>query len=207
MNKSILAIIFFCLFGNIHAQNHEIGISAGANNVVGDVRGDAFYSNLSYSFGALYKRNFAKTHSMRVAISYNDLSGNGTFPYGYDNSLSFSNNLISADWIWEWNFTDYIAGFYGKSAPFVFVGLGVQSINLDVSKIDFNIPFGIGYKMLISPKFIISTEVTVRYTMSDELDMLDGGKIVGNLGDNDWLTFLGVTLTYTFGKDPCPCGQ
>jgi hypothetical protein len=43
--------------------------------------------------------------------------------------------------------------------------------------------------------------------MSDKLDLMDNGKVVGYKGDNDWLTFVGVTLTYTFGKDPCPCGQ
>ena len=30
---------------------------------------------------------------------------------------------------------------------------------------------------------------------------------LGNLNSNDWLTTIGLTLTYVFGRDPCACDQ
>ncbi|WP_313791490.1 DUF6089 family protein [Lacinutrix neustonica] len=51
-----------------------------------------------------------------------------------------------------------------------------------------------------------------RYTFSDEIDgsVPDAKEAValnsfGNLNNNDWYTFTGITLTYTFGRNPCFC--
>ena len=71
----------------------------------------------------------------------------------------------------------------------------------------------IGYKATIAKQLILAFEIGARYTFSDELDgsVPDSGWLVdshsfGNTNNNDWYTFTGFTLTYTFGRNPCYCG-
>jgi uncharacterized protein YchJ len=71
----------------------------------------------------------------------------------------------------------------------------------------------IGVKGRFLEKFIIGAEVGVRYTFTDNLDgsnpKNDNFETLrfGNLNSNDWYVFTGLTLTYTFGKNPCFCGE
>jgi hypothetical protein len=54
-------------------------------------------------------------------------------------------------------------------------------------------------------------EVAARYTFSDELDgsVPDTKELkklrFGNINNTDWYVFSGITLTYTFGRNPCFC--
>ena len=77
----------------------------------------------------------------------------------------------------------------------------------------FAIPMVLGYKATISDKIILGFELGARYTFTDDLDGsnpvndkedFDGLKF-GNTNSNDWYMFMGITLTYTFGKKPCYC--
>lgn len=96
----------------------------------------------------------------------------------------------------------------------------------------FSIPFGVGYKYKFRENFVISAEVGFRYTQTDNLDYsfsnetdftfdiepgLDEAQIeelnsniiksrqFGNMSNYDWYVFTGLTLTYTFGRQPCYC--
>jgi len=95
----------------------------------------------------------------------------------------------------------------------------------------FTVPFGAGYKYKYR-QFVVSGEVGFRYTQTDNLDHsfanesdftfnsepgLDEQEVtdlnsniiksrqVGNMSNNDWYVFTGITLTYTFGRPPCYC--
>ena len=69
----------------------------------------------------------------------------------------------------------------------------------------------LGFKTNILGYFILGAEIGARYTFSDEID----GSIpdsefrqqfrFGNINNNDWYVFSGITLTYTFGVKPCYC--
>ena len=75
----------------------------------------------------------------------------------------------------------------------------------------FGIPMALGFKTNILGYFILGAEIGARYTFSDEID----GSIpdsefrqqfrFGNINNNDWYVFSGITLTYTFGVKPCYC--
>ena len=72
---------------------------------------------------------------------------------------------------------------------------------------------GIGYKTNILGKFILGVEVGARYTFTDNLDgnfpenESNQQYRFGNINNNDWYTFTGITLTYTFGIKPCYCND
>ena len=61
--------------------------------------------------------------------------------------------------------------------------------------------------------FVIGAEVGFRYTFTDNLDgsnpKNDNFETLrfGNLNSNDWYVFTGLTLTYTFGKNPRFCTE
>ena len=96
----------------------------------------------------------------------------------------------------------------------------------------FTVPFGVGYKYKYRGRFVVSAEVGFRYTQTDNLDHsfanesdftftnepgMDEQSVtdlnsniiksrqVGNMSNNDWYVFTGITLTYTFGRPPCYC--
>ena len=69
----------------------------------------------------------------------------------------------------------------------------------------------IGYKSNFLGNLILGVEVGARYTFSDALDgsLPDNQNNqqfrFGNINNNDWYVFSGITLTYTFGENPCYC--
>ena len=69
-----------------------------------------------------------------------------------------------------------------------------------------------GYKAAISRQLILALDLGVRYSFSDDLDGSNSNNEdadpiyqFGNPNSNDWYTFTGFTLTYTFGRKPCYC--
>jgi uncharacterized protein YchJ len=88
-----------------------------------------------------------------------------------------------------------------------------QTSRIDYQSSAASIPMVIGVKGRFLKKFIIGAEVGVRYTFTDNLDgsnpKNDNFETLrfGNLNSNDWYVFTGLTLTYTFGKNPCFCGE
>lgn len=68
------------------------------------------------------------------------------------------------------------------------------------------IPMIVGLKANVLPRFILAIETGARYSQSDNMDGSFNEKF-GNINNNDWYVFSGLTLTYTFGKSPCYCAE
>ena len=75
----------------------------------------------------------------------------------------------------------------------------------------YGIPIALGVKVTLTDHIIFGMEVAARYTFSDELDgsVPDTKELkklrFGNINNTDWYVFSGITLTYTFGRNPCFC--
>jgi len=73
------------------------------------------------------------------------------------------------------------------------------------------IPMVLGAKSNITPHLILGVEVGARYTFTDNIDAsnpdLPNALQFGNINNKDWYVFSGITLTYTFGNNPCFCPQ
>jgi hypothetical protein len=77
------------------------------------------------------------------------------------------------------------------------------------------LPAIIGAKVNVSPFVVIGLEVGVRYTLTDNLDgsapetedILTNDIKFGNLNNNDWYVFTGLTISFTFGDLPCYCKE
>ena len=78
------------------------------------------------------------------------------------------------------------------------------------------IPIILGIKMNPNPLWVIGLEIGVRYTLTDQIDgsALTSqaqenapDKEFGNIGNNDWYVFTGLTISFTFGDLPCYCKE
>jgi hypothetical protein len=227
MNK--IFNLLLCLFPliTLNAQIHEFGVFIGGSNYIGDVGSTAYISPNEPALGILYKWNKSPRHAYRFSytqskITANDLDSEeaGRYLRGYQ----FENNIKELSAGLEFNFFEFnLHESKNKTTPYVYSGLSYVNydglyIENGVTKSDGNkgtiaIPMIVGVKSNITPNFIIGLEVGARYTFADDIDgsnptndNLENLQF-GNLNNNDWYVFSGLTLTYTFGNTPCYCAE
>jgi hypothetical protein len=228
-----LIITFIISFSSLqfnHAQIYEAGLFLGGSNLISDVGATNYIRPNQVAFGGLIKWNRSTRHSFRASLIYSNLEAEDSKsddPRRIQRNLTYSNNsFIEFSAGMEFTFWDWNLHFYDKQAtPYLYTGIslahydnyyfdfGGRQISEDKSSVAWGIPMVIGYKTTISDHFILAFEVGARYTFSDEID----GSVAsneslaeffgfGNTNNNDWYTFSGITLTYTFGRNPCYCG-
>lgn len=227
MKRLFTAVFFLLLWTQTNAQIHELGVFLGGSNYIGDVGPTTYIAPKDFSFGVLYKWNRSIRHSFRFSYtqgkitsddSDSDASARKKRGYNFENEIK----ELSAGL--EFNFFDFNlheSGFL--FTPYVHTGISVfrydelyvlnGQTKIDDSKYSFAIPMTLGVKTRIANSIVLGLESSVKYTFTDNLDGSNPSKSeyaslrFGNLNSNDWYVFTGVTLTYTFGKNPCFCAQ
>ena len=174
---------------------------------------------------------FSYTQSKIVA---SDLGSKELSRYGRE--YHFENNIKEVSLGLEFNFFDFdLFDFKTKFTPYIYSGLSgflgtyslttpdlttVGVITVTKKEVMTSIPMIIGIKSNINNSIIIGLETGLRYTFSDNFDGSRTNHIIkripyldktiskfGNVNNNDWYVFSGLTLTYTFGKKPCYCAK
>ena len=128
----------------------------------------------------------------------------------------------------EINYYDFnLHGNDKKIAPYLFLGVGFIRYNLFYHEpntleyigygkgIEITLPAIVGLKANVSPYVVLGLEIGARYTFTDNLDgsaaETEDGLIndlkFGNLNNNDWYVFTGLTISFTFGDLPCYCKE
>jgi len=209
-----------------YSQINEIGVFLGGSNFIGDVGATNYISPNQLAIGGIYKWNRSKRHSYRASIIFSDLEGidiNSDDPRRIQRGYEFSSKIMELAAGIEFTFMDFDLHSGEKlGTPYIFTGIsaahhdnhyffnGVQT-NENNSSWAFCIPMAIGYKSNFLGNLILGVEVGARYTFSDALDgsLPDNQNNqqfrFGNINNNDWYVFSGITLTYTFGENPCYC--
>ncbi|MFS4484261.1 DUF6089 family protein [Hyunsoonleella sp. 2307UL5-6] len=208
------------------SQINEIGVFVGGSNFIGDVGATDYISPNQAAFGAIYKWNRSSRHSYRVSMIFSELEGidlNSDDPRRQQRGFSFNNSIFEISAGMEFTFLDFNL-HSGKpvATPYLYTGISIArhdnnffsngTLTSENSESwAYGIPMVLGFKARLIDKFIIGLEVGARYTFSDEID----GSIpdadfrqqfrFGNINNNDWYVFSGITLTYTFGENPCYC--
>lgn len=225
MNRIFNFFLLLFPFLAIQAQIHEIGVFVGGSNFIGDVGPTTYISPNEPAIGLLYKWNKSPRHSYRFSytqskISSNDLDSEeaGRYQRGY----RFENSIKELSAGLEFNFFDFnLHELRTKITPYVYSGLsyvhyeGLFVVNgttrKDINHGTIAIPIILGVKSNITPNFVLGLEVGARYTYADDIDgsnpKNDNLQYLqfGNINNNDWYVFSGLTLTYTFGNKPCYC--
>ena len=223
-------VIFLVLFTPflMQSQTYEIGGYLGRANYIGDIGKTSYISPKTPVFGGLFKWNRSPRHSFRGTILFGQIKGddnNAKDPRRKERGYKFQNSLIELSVGLEYTFWDF-SMYSGKPAhtPYLFTGLSYFNYNSLVKRSDdiivedgktgsVAIPMIIGYKSTLGTKFVIAAEIGARYTFTDNLDGSNPNKVrenqdslsFGNINNNDWYVFTGITLSFTFGREPCYC--
>ena len=229
MYRLTIFLLLSCCYS--FGQIHEVGLFFGGANAIADVGSGKYINPNDIAIGGIYKWNRSPRHSYRLSAIYAHINGddsNSTDPRRKQRGYSFKNEIkeITAGMeftFWEFDLHDQHS-YAIKTTPYLFTGLTyfnydalVLNSNKKIEKYNSHntlaIPMTLGIKSAITKQFILAFEISARYTFTDDLD---GSNPVrdkeeyeslkfGNVNSNDWYVFTGVTLTYTFGKNPCFC--
>lgn len=208
------------------SQIHEIGIFAGGSNLIGDVGATDYISPNQAAFGGIYKWNRSARHSYRISMIFTELEGvdlDSHDPRRQQRGYSFSDNIFEVSAGMEFTFMDFNL-HDGKpvATPYLYTGVSIArhsnyfffngaQTSENSKSWAYGIPMVLGFKMRLIDNFVLGMEVGARYTFSDEIDGSEPDADFrqqfrfGNINNNDWYTFTGITLTYTFGQNPCYC--
>jgi hypothetical protein len=211
----------------MHSQIHEVGVFLGGSNYIGEIGPTTYIAPSEPVIGILYKWNKSPRHSYRFSytqskITSNDLDSNE--PSRRQRGYHFENNIKEVSLGLEFNFFDFnLHELQRQFTPYVYSGISYTQYNglffvngetrSDADHGTIAIPMTVGVKTNLNNRFIIGLEVGARYTFADDIDgsnptnkNLEQLKF-GNINNNDWYVFSGLTLTYTFGEKPCYCAD
>ena len=211
----------------MYSQIHEVGVFLGGSNYVGDIGPTTYINPSEPALGLLYKWNKSPRHAYRISYTQSKISSNDLDSKEASRNLRgyhFENNIKEVSLGLEFNFFDFNLHQLGnKTTPYVYSGLSYTRYSslfytngeqrTDSRRGTIAIPMTIGIKSKLSRTLILGLEVGARYTLADDLD---GNKPAnqnlsqlnfGNINNNDWFVFSGVTITYTFGEKPCYCAE
>lgn len=227
MIRSFLALLLLIVSATAAAQINELGIFAGGSNYTGDLGPTNYIAPNDAAIGLIYKWNRSPRHSYRFSFTQAKLSAKdvksdetGRQQRGYE----FKNDISELAAGIEFNFFDFnLHEPDFKVTPYVHTGIAYfwydeifidnGKSRLDKKKGALAIPMTVGIKSNIFENFILGVEVGARYTFTDNLDGSNPdnsayeSRRFGNLENNDWYVFTGLTLTYTFGVKPCYCAE
>lgn len=228
MRRLVVMLVVFTMSQTINAQLHEIGVYMGYSNFIGDVGATNYINPNHLAYGAIYKWNRSPRHSFRATVTRTLLEGkdiNSDDPSRKLRGYQFKNTITELSVGMEFTFWEFnLHNIEPQGTPYLYTG--ISYFNYDTlylneqnnivpygSDNSFAIPMVVGYKATISSNLILAGEIGARYTFTDAIDGSNPVKDkkdfdelkFGNINSKDWYMFMGITLTYTFGKKPCFC--
>ncbi len=231
MNRLSLFVVFLCIHLHSSGQFHEVGAFLGGGNYIGDIGGTYYVSPENLAFGLVYKWNRTTRYSLRANAMIMNIKKSDYSPLDmarFNRRYRFENQVTEFSVGAEINYYDFnLHGNDKKIAPYLFLGVGFIRYNLFYHEpntleyigygkgIEITLPAIVGLKANVSPYVVLGLEIGARYTFTDNLDgsaaETEDGLIndlkFGNLNNNDWYVFTGLTISFTFGDLPCYCKE
>ena len=219
MTVLVTVISFFTL--SAQAQETEIGFGLGGFKYFGDMSRAINVQAISPGGNAFFRTNLNKELSFRVGLTAGKLTGSDSKTsidiFSDNRNASFSIFLFEVSTVFEYHFLNWRQeNSILRWTPYLFGGIsmfgisGMEEKPTEYSNVQPAIPFGVGIKYIINPKWYIGFELGYRKTFFDYLDNIGPGDVVikdydyGNRFDNDHFAFLGVSMNYSFYTIPCP---
>ncbi len=227
MSRIWLCSVFISLWYTMgHAQIHEIGVTVGGVNYIGEIGSTQYFNPRHLSYGFIYKRNLTSRIALRAQFSTGKLSANDLTSTDLDRNargLSFSNNYRAWGAGVEVSYVPFPIGDFAASwTPYLH--LGIKRMVVDElyfapykktawshgREMTVSVPFGVGVKFNFKQSWVIAAELKPQFTLSDNLDgsypnyekQPDAKKFSTSLS-SDWLVFSGISITYAFGRPTC----
>lgn len=209
MYKFILGVLFFFVGQSIYAQHSsDVGVIAGVNYYVGDINPNKQLYSSSPVVGFMYRYNMGPRYALRTSLSFGTLKGDDLDfgnKYQQSRAASFETELVDFSVQLEFNFQPFLVPLSSRAkrfSPYITSGLSYVSSSSTTSS--FAIPMGVGCKYLIGKRWTAAVEWSFKKSFTDELDGLEDPNklnIANKFHNDDWISFLGVTLTIQLFND------
>ncbi len=219
----ILVAYFLCALP-LFAQFGELGIGIGATNYKGDLAKMPHLLSTRIGGELFYRLNLGDAVSWRIGGMIGLLSGDDELsndPFQQARAHSFSGSVIELNTVLEYHFFTFRARKdFPKYSPYLFGGIAAAHLSIngnpepddDVPELPFInpvLPFGVGIKKVLNPRFILAAEFGTRLTFTDYLDRVSTPDNVtkfrrGNPETNDKYYFLSLSLSWRFNTVRCP---
>lgn len=212
---------FMMIACTLSAQKSEVGFGVGTFNYTGDLARSYDVRNSRPAVTVFYRSNLSKVVSFRAALTGGNIGASDKRPidaFAERRDAAFSLFLMEASTVMEYHFMNWRDDkHFMRYTPYLFAGLGIFGISgtqnkaTQYSNVQGAIPFGLGIKYILNPKWYVGLEFGARKTFFDYLDNVSAGsnQLVknyqyGNPYDNDVYYFFGLSITRTFYEIPCP---
>jgi hypothetical protein len=219
--RTFWVVGFMMVAFSLSAQKSEVGFGVGTLNYTGDLARSYNILNSRPAATVFYRANFGQVVSLRAALTGGGIGASDKRPidaFAEQRNASFNLFLIEASTVMEYHFMNWRDDKHiMRYTPYLFGGLGIFGISgtgnkpSEYSNVQGAIPFGLGIKYILNPKWYLSLEFGARKTFFDYLDNVSAGtnQLIknyqyGNPYDNDVYYFVGFSLTRTFYDIPCP---
>ena len=227
MKYPFFIITFFLLPSLCIGQIYEVGGFLGGANAMGDIGSSQQLKPSSLVVGGLFKWNKSQRYAWRAQLNYATLEfddKSSTDISRVQRGFVSENSILELSTGLEVNFVPYNLDRFGPVfSPYLFSGLSVirydylyfeptnnRPTSTSKKDISMALPLVFGVKARIGAQIILGAEIGVRYTFTDNLDASNPinynfapSKSFGDVNNNDWYVFSGLTLTYTFSRKPC----
>ncbi len=219
INKTLIifAAITFTLPLSIQAQEleykMELGGMLGGSFYMGDANATTPFKNLQFAGGAIARYIINPHMALKANLMMGGISGSTDDfdnKYPENEQTSFHRSLFDLGAQFEYNFWGYGTGqgYKGnrKFTPYILGGMGFTFAPAPAKGVfTVNIPIGVGVKYKIAQRLNIGCEMTMRFSLSDNLDVTnkeglqlsDPYGIKGNgIKNKDSYSFTTVFITY-----------
>lgn len=186
--KKIVALLLMISFHTGFSQIYEVGVTLNAVNIMGDNStgiGDLVDIGFSpQNIGFIFKKNINPRVAYRASMNNLTQDGNSIYEFTLGIDYNFK----------KYNLLRYKRG--ERSTPY-FILEGAALLFSPVGSgrsATIALPVGIGYKVAVTPKIVLSIEGKARVALTDSLD-----GILTNASTYDSYYFFGASAYYTFG--------
>ncbi|HFB99637.1 MAG TPA: hypothetical protein ENJ53_02420 [Phaeodactylibacter sp.] len=220
MKRVLNIILIFSFPIMLFAQNFEAGMTFGLVTYHGDLVDNLVeIKEMRLSSGIVLRSVLAEKFSMRANFLAGTLSGKDSYssdPEKVNRGFHFKTKIYEFSLVGEWNIlgtsrSDIRGAVIGqKFTPYLFGGVGAVLFDPDIFQntlkdpegrdyptLHVVVPAGIGFKLGLNERFVLSVELGGRTAFTD---YLDGISKLGNPSKNDWYWMGNIMVTYTFGN-------
>ncbi len=211
---SIVTLILLVPFLPVRAQEEvytvELGGMLGGSFYLGDANYSTFYKNTRPMAGFMGRYIFNPRLALKGNLAVAGIKGSTeTTDNQYPFTTSFSRTLYDLGVQFEANFFGYGIGqeFLGhrRFTPYITGGIGMTFAPAPAETVvTANIPIGVGVKYKIRSRWNIGLEFTMRFSLSDDLDVTNSNEALndpyriksGFLKNKDSYSFTAIFVTY-----------
>jgi hypothetical protein len=204
MKKIIISLLLVLLsFASFGQRSADFGAFCGVTSYIGDINPTRLMYSPLPAAGLFYRYNLHPRQAIRTTILFGGLRGDDL---DFNNSFqqtraaSFSSEVGELSAQFEFNFFDYSTqGKRWNYSPYLAAGAGVAYINSGESAFVPVIPLSLGFKLHFFKYMGLEAEYGFRKTFYDNFDGLKDyidPSDYGWLHNNDWYTFMGLSITW-----------